>query len=203
VLLAALETSHAIALGLIAGAFIVFALLVALVIPRYRPDFPGEKGLKPFLACCVVLFVAMLLAVELFAGEPAESEAAGESTAAVTTGPTPTGTTPLPSTTVKTELGDAAVGKSLYTSLGCVGCHSLDGTKGTGPTFKGLAGSESELSDGSTVTADDAYLSESIADPDAKVAKGFQPGIMSAVIKKGAVSDDDIRNLVAFIDTQK
>jgi cytochrome c2 len=203
VLLGALATSHAVALGLIAGAFIVFALVCALVIPRYRPDFPGQNGLKMFIGASLVLFVAMLAAVELFAAEPEEAEATP--TAATTAASTGTGTngatTPVP--TIKTQEGDAAAGKGLYTSLGCVGCHTLDGTKGTGPTFKGLSGSEVKLADASTVTADDSYLSESIADPDAQVVQGYQPGIMSAVIKKGAVSDDDIRNLVAYIDTQK
>jgi len=199
VLIAALQTSHAIALGLIAGAFIVFALVVALVIPRYRPDFPGENGLKPFLACCVVLFVATLVAVELFAGEPAESEASGSTETTATTG---TGATTAPTTTQPAG-GIPTKGKELYTSLGCVGCHSLDGTSGTGPTFKGLAGSQVKLSDGKTVTADDAYLAKSIADPDAQVVAGFQPGIMSAVIKQGAVSEAEIADLVAFIDTQK
>jgi cytochrome c2 len=200
VLVAALQTSHAIALAVVAGAFIAFALVVALVIPRYRPDFPGEKGLRPFLAVSLVLFVATLLAVEFFAGEPKEAEATGgETTTASTTGGTSTAAT----TTTQAPAGDAANGKSLYTSLGCVGCHSLDGTKGTGPTFKGLAGSQVKLADGSTVTADDAYITESIADPDKQVVQGFQPGIMSAVIKPGAVSDQDIRDLVAYIGTVK
>jgi cytochrome c2 len=205
VLVAGLQTSHAIALGVVAGIFIAFALLSSLVIPRYRPDFPGEKGLKPFLAVAVVLFVAMLLAVEFFAAEPTEATSTETTTTATTgTASTSTGaTTTSATTTSQAPAGNAANGKALYTSLGCVGCHSLDGTNGTGPTFKGLAGSQVKLSDGTTVTADDAYLSESIADPDKQLVTGHQAGIMSAVIKPGAVSATDIADLVAFIKTVK
>lgn len=56
---------------------------------------------------------------------------------------------------------------------GCTACHSLDGTPAAGPTFKGLYGSRRILANGSAVTADDAYLRESIEHPDAKVVKGF------------------------------
>jgi cytochrome c oxidase subunit 2 len=91
----------------------------------------------------------------------------------------------------------------LYTSLGCQGCHSLDGTKGAGPTFKGLAGSKVKLATGETVTADDAYLLESIRDPNKQIVAGFAPGIMTAVIKPGQVSEADARDLMAFIKTIK
>ena len=64
-----------------------------------------------------------------------------------------------------------ATGKDLYTSLGCQGCHTLDGTKATGPTFKGLFGSKVKLASGQTVTADEAYLLESILDPDKQISQ--------------------------------
>jgi len=110
-------------------------------------------------------------------------------------------------TTTATETGgggasaNAAQGKGLYTSLGCVGCHSIDGTKGTGPTFKGLYDEMVKLADGKTVKADDEYLLESIFDPDKQISAGFQPGIMSAVIKPGSVSQADAKALVAYIET--
>jgi mono/diheme cytochrome c family protein len=97
----------------------------------------------------------------------------------------------------------AAAGKKLYTSLGCQGCHTLDGAKSAGPTFKGLAGSKVKLTDGTTVTADDAYLLESITDPDKQIVSGYAAGIMSSVIKPGQVSQTDAQSLVAFIKTVK
>jgi cytochrome c2 len=94
-------------------------------------------------------------------------------------------------------------GKGLYASLGCQGCHSLDGSPSTGPTFKGLFGSKAKLTNGQTVTADEAYLLESILDPDKQIVQGYQPGVMSAVIKKGQVSEADGKRLVDFIKQQR
>jgi mono/diheme cytochrome c family protein len=126
------------------------------------------------------------------------------------TSPPPPPPPPPPGTTTGTTTapppppaGDAVHGKALYTSLGCIGCHSLDGAKGAGPTFKGLAGSQVKLTDGTTVTADDAYLLEAITDPDKQIVAGFAAGIMSSVIKPGQVSPGDAADLVALIKQQK
>lgn len=86
-------------------------------------------------------------------------------------------------------------------SLGCGSCHSIDGTPKVGPTWEGLYGSRVTLDDGSVVVADDAYTAESIRDPDAKTVDGYLKGVMAAVIKPGAVSEEDIRALVAYIRT--
>ena len=94
-------------------------------------------------------------------------------------------------------------GEGLYTSLGCQGCHSLDGSKSTGPTFKGLYGSKVTLTNGKTVTADDKYLLDSIIDPDLDIVQGYQPGVMTSVIKKGQVPQDQAQQLVDFIKQQK
>ena len=94
-------------------------------------------------------------------------------------------------------------GEGLYTSLGCQGCHSLDGSPSSGPTFKGLFGSKVKLANGQTVTADEQYVLESILDPDKQVVKGYQPGVMSSVVKKGQVSEADAKTLVDFIKQQK
>lgn len=102
--------------------------------------------------------------------------------------------------------GIAATGKGgegLYTSLGCQGCHSIDGSKSTGPTFKGLSGSKVQLANGKTVTADDKYLLDAIIDPDLDIVKGYQPGVMTSVIKKGQVPQDQAQQLVDFIKQQK
>ena len=99
--------------------------------------------------------------------------------------------------------GAAAAGSKLFESLGCSGCHSLTGATLVGPTFKGLYGSRVILSTGQTVTADDAYLLESIQDPDAKIVKGFPKGVMSATIRPGSVPDAKAKQLVAFIKSKK
>jgi cytochrome c2 len=94
-------------------------------------------------------------------------------------------------------------GQGLYASLGCQGCHSIDGSKSTGPTFKGLYGSKVTLTTGQTVTADDQYLLEAIIDPDKEIVKGYQPGVMTSVIKKGQIKEDQAKQLVDFIKKQK
>jgi hypothetical protein len=66
--LAALSTGHQIGLGLSALAFVVFALATAMLVPRSRPDFPGNK-LGVYIAVCVVFFVWMMAAVFVFGKE--------------------------------------------------------------------------------------------------------------------------------------
>jgi cytochrome c oxidase subunit II len=95
----------------------------------------------------------------------------------------------------------AALGKSLYTSRGCSSCHSLDGSPGVGPTWKGLAGSRVKLSDGRTVTANSAYLTRAIEDPDKQIVAGYQRGTMSGSVPPGSVSSTDAKALVAYIKT--
>ena len=99
--------------------------------------------------------------------------------------------------------GDATKGKSLYSSLGCSSCHSLDGSSGVGPTFKGLYDSQVKLTTGKSVQADDTYLLDSIEDPDKDIVQGYQPGVMSGVIKPHQVALADARDLVAFIKSLK
>jgi cytochrome c oxidase subunit II len=91
------------------------------------------------------------------------------------------------------------LGQLLTVKNGCTGCHSIDGAKMTGPTWFGLYGAKVDLADGTAVTADDAYLKESILNPNAKVVAGFNSGLMPAF----ALSDADIANLIAYFKTLK
>jgi len=99
--------------------------------------------------------------------------------------------------------GLAATGAKLYNSLGCSACHTLNGAKSIGPTYKGLSGSKVQLSNGQTVTANDAYLLESILNPDKQIVKGFPKGVMSATIPPGSVSMANAKALIAFIKSKK
>ena len=92
-------------------------------------------------------------------------------------------------------------GEGLYTALGCQGCHSIDGSASSGPTFKGLFDSMVELTNGQKVKADEQYLLDSILDPDKQIVKGYQPGVMSAVVPKGSVPQDQAQDLVDYIKT--
>jgi cytochrome c2 len=108
---------------------------------------------------------------------------------------------PAATTTTLATASPAAQGARLFAADSCSSCHSLDGTRGVGPTIKGLAGSKVVLSDGRTVTADDAYLARSITTPDAEIVKGYQKGIMSAAVASFGLNGkpQDVDALVAFI----
>jgi len=93
-------------------------------------------------------------------------------------------------------------GARLAKEKGCLACHSLDGSRGVGPTFKGLYHKQTTVMQNGkklTITADDAYLRESIRFPGAKVVEGFQP-IMPTI---GDLKDDEIEALVEFIEGVK
>lgn len=97
--------------------------------------------------------------------------------------------------------GLAEEGKVLSRQKGCVSCHTTDGRPSVGPTWKGVAGSKVVLDDGTTVTADDAYLTESILHPSVKTVKGFKAGQMETVIKENSLTPDEVKALVAYIKT--
>jgi cytochrome c oxidase subunit 2 len=69
----------------------------------------------------------------------------------------------------------ATRGVKVAAEAGCLKCHTLDGSKHLGPTWKGLYGSLVTLRDGTTVRADEAYLTESMMEPGAKLVNGFTP----------------------------
>jgi hypothetical protein len=68
-LLAEIPTGHKIGLAVVAAVFISFALVSSFVVPRRRPDFPGRAGLSVFVIASLVLFGAMIAAVEIFGAE--------------------------------------------------------------------------------------------------------------------------------------
>jgi uncharacterized cupredoxin-like copper-binding protein len=82
VLLLGLSTSHKVGLALAAAGFAGFSLIVSMLVPRWRPQFPG-RGLPLFLAVCVLMFFGMLAAVFVL-GKESEPEAAGSETTAAT-----------------------------------------------------------------------------------------------------------------------
>jgi mono/diheme cytochrome c family protein len=103
----------------------------------------------------------------------------------------PTG--PVEGTLPKAETGNPARGKALFVSQGCGGCHTFKaaGTNGkTGPDLdKGLKGK------------DEAYIRESIVDPNANIAPGFQPGIMPQYGEQ--LDSKQVADLVAFLSKQQ
>src|SRR5918993_3270223 len=85
-------------------------------------------------------------------------------------------------------------GQQLARTRGCAACHGADGQGGLGPAWTGLLGSTVELTDGSTVVADEAYVTQSITEPTAKVVDGF-----ALAMPKTDLSDAEVADLVAYI----
>lgn len=88
-------------------------------------------------------------------------------------------------------------GSKLVTQYGCVACHSLDGTKIVGPSWKGIYGHEVTLSDGTTVEVNDEYLKESILNPASQLVQGYQ-NLMPATYRD-QLTDAQIADIIEFI----
>jgi cytochrome c oxidase subunit 2 len=89
----------------------------------------------------------------------------------------------------------AEAGQKLFTDLACITCHK-DTSDGRGPALKNLYGKAVNLQSGATVTADEAYLRESITNPQAKVVLGYQP-LMPTF--QGLVTEEQLMQLIAYI----
>lgn len=89
----------------------------------------------------------------------------------------------------------AEQGERVFAQNGCQACHSTDGSSMVGPTFQGLFGSEQTFEDGSSETADEDYIRESIVEPGAKVVEGYQ-NVMQPF---DYLSDSEIQSLIEFI----
>jgi cytochrome c oxidase subunit 2 len=90
-------------------------------------------------------------------------------------------------------------GQALVAASGCAACHSITGAAGIGPTWYGLFGSQVPISGDGTVTADEAYIHESIKAPQAKIVKGFENQLMPNY----GFNDNQINDIVAYIKTLK
>ena len=86
-------------------------------------------------------------------------------------------------------------GAKVFQASGCPTCHVADGT-GLGPTLLGVYGNPVKLTTGETVTADDAYVRESILLPKAKVVQGYTP-IMPSF--QGQLTEEQLNDVIAYI----
>jgi len=97
-----------------------------------------------------------------------------------------------------------ASGKRIMKNIGCFACHTVDGTKLVGPSFKGVYGSKQIVITGREeheVTADDEYIKRSVYDPNADVVKGFNKGLMLSYT--GQLSEADVKQITEYLKTLK
>ena len=75
-------------------------------------------------------------------------------------------------------------GERIAAEVGCFKCHTVDGSPHLGPTFHNLYLKREKLIDGSEIVVDEAYITESMMDPNLKIAYGFGPGVMPTFLGK-------------------
>lgn len=91
-------------------------------------------------------------------------------------------------------------GLALLKGTGCLACHSLDGNKLVGPTFKALFGSENiVITDGAerTIIVDEDYILRSVTNPDEDIVKGYSKGLMQSY--RSILSKEDISQMTEYI----
>jgi cytochrome c oxidase subunit 2 len=93
----------------------------------------------------------------------------------------------------------AARGKKLW-ERNCISCHSIDGSRGTGPTWKNMYGAMHAMSGGKQVKVDDDYIRESIWYPQAKTVAGFEGVAMTSYL--GVLDDKAINAIIAFMKSE-
>ena len=93
------------------------------------------------------------------------------------------------------ETNPVLAGEKLFAEKACISCHIANGT-GRAPSLNGVYGAQVLLADGSKVTADDAYIRESILQPSAKIVAGYQPLMPSF---QGQLTEEQILALTAYI----
>lgn len=106
---------------------------------------------------------------------------------------------PVPAAASSASVSPVAAGEALFTAKACATCHLPQGG-GLGPSLVNAFGEPVTLSDGSTVTVDEAYVRESILTPTAKVVKGFQP-VMPTF--QGQLTEEQVMQLIQYIKSLK
>src|SRR5256885_1931136 len=109
---AALSTGNKIGLAAVGGAFIIFSLISAFLLPTRYPSFPG-RHVGTYVAVSILFFLAMISAVLVFGREKAESRSESPTTTAATS-PTTTAAAPAPSG----GQGDPVAGKAVFAKGG-------------------------------------------------------------------------------------
>lgn len=103
-----------------------------------------------------------------------------------------------------TALASSSPGLEVLKKNACISCHSFDGSKLVGPSFKGLWGRKETVLEGSReveITVDEKYIRNSVDNPDAQVVKGYNKGLMQSY--KDKISDDELKAIIGYLKTLK
>lgn len=94
-------------------------------------------------------------------------------------------------------------GLQIMQNNGCIACHSLDGSKLVGPSYKGLYGKEvTVISKGKSknITVDEEYIKRSIYDPNADIVKGYNKGLMLSY--KEEIGEEELEKIIDYFKSQ-
>jgi len=80
----------------------------------------------------------------------------------------------------------------------CLTCHTIDGESSIGPTFKGMFGRSTKLTNGKTVAADDAYIRNAIVNPEATLVEGFDN-----VMPQPELTEQEVTEIMEYLKTLK
>jgi mono/diheme cytochrome c family protein len=175
--LLALSSNQKLGLALAGAAFVAFALVCAMLIPRYRPSFPaGHMGW--FIAACVLFTVGMMLTIGFVAKE-SEHEAGAETQATETEPAEPAPAEPQPPAPTETSAagGSDPVGKVIFTT-NCASCHTLADAGTTGNVGPNL----------DQAKPDEALVVERVTN-----GQGVMPSF------KGVLTEEQINEVAAYV----
>jgi cytochrome c oxidase subunit 2 len=88
------------------------------------------------------------------------------------------------------------LGATLRGTKGCSSCHTVDGGKGTGPSWKGIWGETHKYKDGGSAVVDENYLRESILEPAKHIVEGY-PNQMQSY--QGLLTDRELTAIIVYI----
>ena len=177
-----LSTGHAVILLVVAGVFILFALVSSFVIPRRNPNFPGNS-VGVYSAVAILFLIAMIATVIAFGKEKKHAESsstAGTTTTQTSTPASTSSTSTISTTTGAGTTGDPVAGKKVFTSAGCSGCHTLKDAGATGNIGPNL---------------DDLKPSEAAVQHQVEVGGGAMPAF------KGQLSATQIQDVAAYVSS--
>jgi uncharacterized membrane protein len=149
-------------------------VVVVLTLMGVKHLMNSRYHFKPWLACIFGAVVAAGVLIGLFLHLP-EARAAGSGASSVDPA--------------------IAAGKKVFETKGCAACH-VQGSSQIAPTLHGIYGTSQELTDGSKILVDEAYLRQSILEPQAHLVKGFAAAMPSF---KGVLNDTEIDQVIAYL----
>ena len=102
------------------------------------------------------------------------------------------------------DLSNQHPGLTILQRNACLSCHTQDGSRLVGPSFKGISGmTETVIIDGNEteITIDRDYIIKSIKEPNAAIVKGYQKGLM--ISYDGIISEEDLNHVVDYLESLK